>query len=256
MFKFIEKFYKKEIPILMYHRLINSEEDKGVHTIYYDVNKFEEQLKYLKENNFKTITFKDLYQLSKEGRKKEKYIILTFDDGYKDNYELLFPLLKKYDMKAVIYMVSHLEYNKWDVEKTNEKKFDLMTVEQIKEMYASGLVEFGGHTMHHVKLDKFSENEQKKEIEGNKKYLEDILNTELYSFAYPFGYFNETSKKVVKDLGFKYGLATNSGPFYIEDDLYQIRRIGIFSDTTFSKFKRRVKGNYNLKKCNEGVYGR
>ena len=59
--------------------------------------------------------------------------------------------------------------------------------------------------------------------------------------------FNETSKKIVKELGFNYGIATDSGKFYIEDDLYQIRRIGIFSDITMSKFKRRVKGNYNLK---------
>lgn len=256
MFNFIKRFYKKEIPILMYHRLINDERNKGVHTIYYDVNKFEEQLKYLKKNNYKTITFKDLYHLNKEERKKEKYIILTFDDGYKDNYELLFPLLKKYDMKAVIYMVSHLEYNKWDVEETNEKKFDLMSINEIKEMYNSGLIEFGGHTMHHIKLNKFSEDIQRKEIEENKKFLEKLLDTELYSFAYPFGYFNEISKKVVKEVGYKYGVATNSGPFYIEDDLYEIRRIGIFSDTTFSKFKRRVKGNYNLKNCEEGVYGR
>lgn len=249
MFKIIERFFKKEIPILMYHRLINKDSDKGVHTIYCDVDKFEEQLKYLKKHNYKTITFKDLYNLSNEERKKEKYIILTFDDGYTDNYELLFPLLKKYNMKAVIYMVSHLEYNKWDVEETDEKKFTLMNKEQIKEMFDSGLVEFGGHTMHHVKLNKTLEEEQRKEISENKKFLENLLGEELYSFAYPFGYFNNISKKIVKEIGYKYGVATDSGPFYIEDDLFEIRRIGIYSDITMPKFKRRVKGNYNLKKC-------
>jgi len=81
----------------------------------------------------------------------------------------------------------------------------------------------------------------------NKIYLEKTLGEKLYSFAYPYGIFNETSKKIVKELGFNYGIATDSGKFYIEDDLYQVRRIGIFSDITMSKFKRRVKGNYNLK---------
>ena len=71
MFNFIKKFYKREIPILMYHRLVNDESNKGVHTIYYDVNKFEEQLKYLKKNNYKTITFKDLYHLNKEERNEK-----------------------------------------------------------------------------------------------------------------------------------------------------------------------------------------
>ena len=81
----------------------------------------------------------------------------------------------------------------------------------------------------------------------NKIYLEKTLGEKLYSFAYPYGIFNKTSKKIVKELGFNYGIATDSEKFYIEDDLYQVRRIGIFSDITMSKFKRRVKGNYNLK---------
>lgn len=249
MFNFWKYFTKKEIPILMYHRLIKSEEEQGVHTVYCDINSFEEQLQFLKENNYQTIIFKDLYYMSEEDKKKKKYIILTFDDGYKDNYELLFPLLKKYNMKAVIYMVSHLDYNKWDVEQTNEKKFDLMNDNEIIEMYNSGLVEFGGHTMHHVKMNQLTFEEQKKEVLGNKEYLEKLLNTKLISFAYPFGFFNENSKKIVKELGYKYGVATDSGPFYIKDDLYQVRRIGIFSDITMRKFKRRIKGNYNLKKC-------
>ena len=186
--------------------------------------------------------------------KKRKYIILTFDDGYKDNYDLLFPLLKKYNMKAVIYMVSDEKYNKWDVETSGEKKFDLMSKDEMLEMHKSGLVEFGGHTLHHPKLNTLTEKEQKHEIEENKIYLEETLGEKLCSFAYPYGIFNATSKKIVKELGFNYGLATDSGAFYIDDDLYQVRRIGIFSDITMSKFKRRVKGNYNLKYAKWGIY--
>ena len=122
-----------------------------------------------------------------------------------------------------------------------------MSKNEMLEMYKSGLVEFGGHTLHHPKLDTLTEEEQRYEIEENKIYLEKTLGEKLYSFAYPYGIFNETSKKIVKELGFNYGIATDSGKFYIEDDLYQVRRIGIFSDITMSKFKRRVKGNYNLK---------
>ncbi len=247
MIGIFEYFLKKEIPILMYHRLINNENGIGKNTIYLNVEEFEKQLKYLKDNNYITITFKDLYILSKEDRKKRKYIILTFDDGYKDNYDLLFPLLKKYNMKAVIYMVSDEKYNKWDVEASGEKKFDLMSKDEMLEMHKSGLVEFGGHTLHHPKLNTLTEKEQKYEIEENKIYLEETLGEKLCSFAYPYGIFNVTSKKIVKELGFNYGLATDSGAFYIDDDLYQVRRIGIFSDITMSKFKRRVKGNYNLK---------
>jgi len=241
-------FLKKEIPILMYHRLIDSEEGKGIHTIYFDVEEFEKHLIYLKKNNYKTITFKDLKKIGLKNRHKEKYIILTFDDGYKDNYELLFPLLKKYEMKAVIYMVSHLEYNKWNVDEDGEKRFDLMTKEEILEMQKSGLVEFGGHTMHHVDLRKFDKMDQIKEIKKNKIWLENLLEEKIVSFAYPFGFFNDSAKKVVEELGFDFGVATDSGPFNIEDDLYEIRRIGIYPDLNFRRFKRRVTGRYTLKK--------
>ena len=247
MLKILKYLFEKEVPILMYHRLIKNADEKKIHTIYLDINEFEKQLKYLKDNSYITITFKDLCKIPKEERKNKKYIILTFDDGYKDNYDLLFPLLKKYNMKAVIYMVSDEKYNKWDVEASGEKKFDLMSKDEMLEMHKSGLVEFGGHTLHHPKLNTLTEKEQKHEIEENKIYLEETLGEKLCSFAYPYGIFNVTSKKIVKELGFNYGLATDSGAFYIDDDLYQVRRIGIFSDITMSKFKRRVKGNYNLK---------
>ena len=65
MFKKLKYFFKKEIPVLMYHRLINNTENIGIHTIYYEIEKFEEQLKFLKEHKFQTITFKDLKELTK-----------------------------------------------------------------------------------------------------------------------------------------------------------------------------------------------
>ena len=77
-------------------------------------------------------------------------------------------------------------------------------------------------------------------LQEYKNDLEKLLNEQLVSFAYPFGFFNDESKKIVKELGYDYGVATDSGPFYINDDLYEIRRIGIFPDVTMNKFKRRI----------------
>jgi len=244
---YLKKFFDKEIPILMYHRLVLNSDEDSVNIIHLSKKKFEDQLIYLKENNFETITFQDLKNISLNERRKGKYIILTFDDGYEDNYTILYPLLKKYNMKAVIYLVSDIDYNKWDVEELGEKALNLLSKEQILEMNSSGLIEFGGHTKNHVKLDILSKDEQYKEIKENKLYLEKILNRELLSFAYPYGRFNDISKEVVKEVGYTYGIATNKGDFFIETDPYEVRRIGIFSDITLSKFKRRVAGKYNGK---------
>ncbi|MGL6120734.1 MAG: polysaccharide deacetylase family protein [Fusobacteriaceae bacterium] len=247
MISFIKTFFDKEIPILMYHRLVLDENEESVNTIHLLKSEFEKQLQYLKDNNYETITFKELQKLNSKEKKEKKYIILTFDDGYEDNYTILYPLLKKYNMKAVIYLLSDIDYNKWDMDDLGEKRLELLKKNQILEMKESGLIEFGGHTKTHCKLDLLSKVEQEEEIRNNKIYLEKLLSEEIVSFAYPFGRFNQDSKELLKEIGYKYGLATNKGAFFIETDLYEIRRIGIFSDGTFSKFKRKVTGRYNRK---------
>ncbi|MGL4426128.1 MAG: glycosyltransferase, partial [Cetobacterium sp.] len=94
----IVKKRKYEMPVIMYHRVIKDESEKGVHGTYVTVNQFEEQMKYLKKKGYETITFEDLLENRYKQRfdKEKKWIMLTFDDGYKDNYENAFPVLKKY----------------------------------------------------------------------------------------------------------------------------------------------------------------
>lgn len=253
----IEKLYAKtfvlkkkyEIPVIMYHRVIRDKSEGGVHGIYVTETQFEEHLKYLKENNYETITFEDLLDNRYKNRfdKNKKQIILTFDDGYTDNYNYAFPLLKKYGFKCVIYLLSHLDYNRWDVEvKDNpEQKFKLMNMDMIKEMEEYG-IEFGGHTKTHPKLATLSLEEVREEIVTSKKVLEERLGHSLISFAYPYGNLNEDVKKIVRDCGYDFAVATDSGDISFSEDLFQIRRIGIFSTNNFFTFKRKVSGRYNF----------
>lgn len=243
---------RREMPILMYHRVIRSQEEIGHHKTYIEYEKLEKQFKYLKKKGFKTITFKDLSEMSSlSERFKSRNIILTFDDAYEDNYYNLLPLLKKYNFRAVIY-VTNLDYNKWDVESSlSEKKFNLMTDDMLTEMNKSGFVEFGGHTMNHPKLAEIEIETAKKEIIENKYRLEEKYG-KLYSFSYPYGNTNEKIKKILKeDTDYKYavGIETGEGRVCINDDLYEIRRINIHPKTSdIFHFSRKVKGNYIFKK--------
>lgn len=253
----IEKIYarsyvlkrKYDIPVIMYHRVVNYESEGGVHGTYITAKKFDEHMKYLKEKNYEPITFKELLKLNYRNRfnNGKKYIILTFDDGYEDNYKIAFPILKKYQFNCIIYLVSHLNYNKWDVEvpENPEKEFPLMTWDMIKEMQEYG-IEFGGHTMTHQKLAHIPFEQAKEEITKSTEFLEEKLGEKLVCFAYPYGDLNEEVKEFVKETGYSFAVATDSGDLSFSEDLFQIRRIGIFPTNNMLSFKRKVHGNYNF----------
>jgi len=238
---------KYDIPVIMYHRVINNPENEGVYGTYIYEDMFKKHLQYLKDKNYTVITFKDLDKIGWRNRfeKDKKYIFITFDDGYKDNYELAFPILKEFGFKATIFLMGSSTYNEWDVKAGGEKEFPLMSVEMIKEMQDYG-IEFGAHTFNHPKLNTLSNEEIEYQIVDAKKPLEEKIGKEIITFAYPYGILNDYAKEMAKKAGYTFALATDSGSVCLSDDLYQIRRIAIFPNTNLFSFKRKVAGNYNF----------
>lgn len=253
----IEKIYQREIvkkrkyemPVIMYHRVIKDESYAGVHGTYVTIKQFDEQMKYLKDKGYKTLTFKDMLNNNYKKRfdKGNKWIMLTFDDGYKDNYENAFPILKKYGFKSTIYILDGIDYNKWDVDNPSnpEKVFSLMEREELLEMQEYG-IEFGGHTTSHPRLAELPIEKAKIEILNSKNKIESIIGKELLSFAYPYGSLNEDVKEIPKEAGYKFAVATDSGDISFSQDLFEIRRIGIFPTNNLFNFKRKVSGKYNF----------
>lgn len=232
-----------DIQVLMYHQFVNNKSDGGKIKLFVTKKTLEFHFKILKFLNYKTITFKDLKEIGLENRKKKKYIIITVDDGYRDNYEILFPLLKKYNMKAIIYLTTGFSYNKWTVESDNEKKFELLKDFEIKEMNKSGLFEFGGHTLTHSSMIKLSNEELTTEILENKRKIEDVVGYKLVSFAYPYGHTSERVQKLVEDAGYMFAVSTDTGTGFIDDNLFNIRRTAIDKTTIFD-FLRKISSTY------------
>jgi peptidoglycan/xylan/chitin deacetylase (PgdA/CDA1 family) len=236
---------RREIPILAYHRVVRDKSEAGRHGIFVTVEQFEKHMKFLAKRGFKTITFKDLENVDRTNP-NEKYVILTFDDGYEDNYTLAFPILKKYGFKAVIFLVSDLEYNIWD-SNFGEPKVKLLNSEQCLEMLDYG-IEFGSHGRYHRDLTKLGVYDVEDEVFNSKLTLEERLGVKIISFCYPYGKVNDLVKEIVKKAGYKYGVATDSGPVILHEDFYHIRRILIFPNTTTYRFSRKVRGDYNFKR--------
>ncbi len=205
-------------------------------------------MRILKFLGYETITFKDLEKIGLEKRFDKKYIIITVDDGYENNYEVLFPILKEFNMKVVIYLVSGMDYNKWDVEKYNVKKLPLLKEKQVIEMIESGLVEFGGHTLSHCDFNDVDLEAARKEIFEDKKITEEKYGIKLTSFAYPYGHLTEAVKKMVKDAGYSFAVSTSTGSGKFEDDLFEIRRAAI-DKTSILSFLKKISFRYSIYKA-------
>ena len=167
---------------------------------------FEKQLKWLKKNNWHVVTMSEL--IENKNNLPLKTVALTFDDGYEDNYLNAFPVLKKYNMKATLYLVVDRFEKNWATDKDlNESSEELnnepmLKDEQIREMLDSGLVEIGSHTLNHINLKKCSAEEKRNEIVNSKEKIEELYHTKCVSFCYPFGFFEKDDWQIVKDAGY------------------------------------------------------
>ncbi len=209
----------KNIPTLMYHAV--SDKMWGIAELFVSPAELEKQLKYLKENGFTTITFEDFDNLDKI----EKPVLLTFDDGYDDNYHNLLPLLKKYNAKATVFVITG------EIGKQN-----YMTEEQIKEMDASGLVSIQSHTVTHPFLANIPADQVTTELLESKRTIAKLTNKEPFVLCYPTGSISDTAVIEVEK-HYSFGLLMNGGMYTTgEDDRYHIPRYYVSRFTTMDTF--------------------
>ena len=204
--------------VLMYHMISEHlEKNKSkFNRLRVKPKEFEKQLIWLKKNQFKSFTLSELVSLENI---PEKSVVITFDDGYEDNFTNAFPLLEKYDFKATIYIVLNRFENNWATDKDlNEASNELnsekmLNNEQIRTMIKSGLIEIGSHTLDHVNLPKLNKEEKHKQLIQSKKQIEEIFDIKCTSFAYPFGFYDKDSVEIVKNSGYKNATTTVNSIF-------------------------------------------
>lgn len=226
----MNKVHPRHIPVLMYHKVL-VEAENSQHKIYVTQKQFALHMSYLAKRGFTPITFKDYfafregnYLLSQFPRKP---IFITFDDGYKNNLDNALPILHKHQFKAVLFALGDMELgcNQWDVNH-GEPKHELMNAEQLKQIHQHG-IEIGAHSMSHPDLTQLPSEQVYQELIQAKSNLEKLIGESVISFAYPYGYYNESVANLVKKTGFKCAVATDTGGLLLEDDLFRIFRVNI-----------------------------
>ncbi len=233
-----------EVPIIMYHHIETDE--TSLNDFIVTSNKLEEDLKKIRNAGYTTISYAELYDFVNNGTHlPEKPIIITFDDGYESNYKYLYPLLKKYNMKATIAIIGNMVGKDIYEGKSTYKHF---SYNEAKEMYDSGLVEIQTHTYNLHSIDErigvqMKENEEEEaykklfynDIEIAKKELEENVGNKSFVFTYPYGAYDDLTEDIVKKLGFEVTVTTDSGTNIVrrgdKNSLFKLKRYNITNST-------------------------
>jgi len=236
---------RRRIPVLMYHRIVEQPAVESRHGTWVTAERLAAQLDALVRRRFTTVTFREYADYLAGGAPlPRKPILLTFDDGYADNYTLAMPLLRERGMKAVVFLIgdARITTNAWDAAE-GEPVLPLLTRAQVREMAAQG-VEFGSHTRSHARLAGLAADRLRVEVAGSKRAVEERAGAPALALCYPWGAVDAAAKQAVADAGYAFGVASDSGPLRIGDDLYEIRRTQIFPSTTAFGFWKKTSAWY------------
>ncbi|MEK7509175.1 MAG: polysaccharide deacetylase family protein [Patescibacteria group bacterium] len=215
--------------ILAYHS-IDAHDDQ--YTVSPEM--FEWQMEEIARQGIRVISLRELEEMLNAGRVDDKTALLTFDDGRRDNYTNLFPIVRKRKIPVTIFSITG-EIGK--VHASSVRLMSMLTEAEMREMQASGLVDFEPHTETHPKLTTVSLEDVRREVDSSKYTLEKMFSKVCSYFAYPYGRHTPEIRRVVKESGIRLALATHAGFVTTESDRMALPRNDIRHDVTRAQFK-------------------
>jgi peptidoglycan/xylan/chitin deacetylase (PgdA/CDA1 family) len=243
-----ERADDKKIPILMYHS-ISDDEEENLH-YYYRINTspkiFTEHMRYLHENNYSVIRLQDISNYYSCLQDANKYVVITFDDGYDDFYTKAFPILQEHSFPATVFLPTAFIGNK----KLKLKGKEHLDWSQVSELSDMG-ISFGSHTVTHPELRGLRNEDVEYELMQSKKTIEDKLGKSIDTFSYPFKFPEENRKfitllkEILENSGYNLGVSTRIGTTSKRDDIYFMKRIAINSKDDILLFQAKLEGGYD-----------
>ena len=222
------------LPILMYHKIGDPPAGSRLGKLWVSTDMFRRQMAYLKKNGYRPMTFFDLAALvDKVQPVPENAVVITFDDGYRNNHEAAFPILKEFGFKAVIYLVVNAldkGDNFWH-DPASEVRIPMLTWDQVKEMRDYG-IEFGSHTMNHPRLANLTPERVQEELVESRKVLTEKLGYAPIAFANPYGNAADEPlvRNAVRDAGYRWAVSVHLGKADLHKEPYCLRRLFVRGD--------------------------
>ncbi len=217
------------VPVLMYHRIRDLPEDAGTADRDYSVSpaRFEEQLRYLKEQGYESVSLYAIVgYLQGTESLPAKAVAITFDDGYRDNADVAFPLLLKYGFTATFFI--------------NPKPIDdeypaYMTWAQVEQMSRAGM-DIESHSYSHPQLTRLSVEELLQEVRKAGDAIESHTGKRPRLFSYPYGHYNRQVIDVLRGEGYIGAVTLRSGTVQASPSIFDLARVWVRYDDTLETF--------------------
>ena len=226
------------VVTLMYHSVTQDANRLGDYTV--SPEQLDSDIQYFMSQGYIPITASELVNENYENVNNRKILLLTFDDGYDNFYMEVFPILKKYNAKATMFLIG-----------SYINRYGYLTEDQVYEMAHSGLVEIGNHTdsIHHTPVNQLYDIynnpntmiEVVEDIRRNGIVLKNITGYDVTSLSWPYGYYTTALDNAVKNqLGYRITFSTKYGVnFFTGDASAPFNRMNRESSaTTWQVFER------------------
>ena len=254
----------RPIPVLMYHHVTPHRGD----TVTVRPEVFAGQMQYLHDAGYRTLSLAELLgHVSGTKPVREKAVVVTFDDGWLDNYRFAYPVLQQYGIKATIFVVTgrsnaasltgsqmpdifprHGEAKR--LIEAGAAGSVVLDWPLIRRMDQEGLVEFYSHTVSHRKCAELDEDSLRSELLDSKSVMERELAKPCPYLCWPYGSCNDAAVALAEDAGYRAIFTTRHGVVRVGDDPLRLKRIVVKDDIDWFKWRMRIYTNSLL----AGIY--
>jgi peptidoglycan/xylan/chitin deacetylase (PgdA/CDA1 family) len=238
---------QKRIPILMYHSIQEGASDRRP---YYDINtsppRFAQQMKFLREQGYRAVRLEEAWKLLAQDDGDSRYVVITFDDGYRDFMTTAYPIIAEFNHTAALFVPSGLIQD----ERAHFQQRECLTWSEIRELHANG-IEIGSHSVTHRELKFLPTSELEAEVADSKLTIEDKIGHSITSFSYPYAFpeseavFSGTLRDLLEKNGYLNGVTTILGSASRDSDRFLLPRLPANSWDDIPLFRAKLEGHYD-----------
>ncbi|HVB56380.1 MAG TPA: polysaccharide deacetylase family protein [Candidatus Acidoferrales bacterium] len=238
---------QRRIPILMYHSIQEGSSDPRP---YYNINtspaQFRQHMKFLRDEGYRAVDLDEGVKSLEQGKHNPKYVVITFDDGYRDFFNEAYPVLAEFGHTAALFVPSGLIQDR----RAQFLGRECLTWSEVRELHARG-IQIGSHSVTHRKLKYMRAAQLEEEVVHSKNTIEAKIGQSVKSFSYPYAFpetevvLARTLRELLEKHGYENGVTTILGTVTRASDRFFLPRLPVNSSDDLTLFRAKLEGSYD-----------